>query len=113
MMPFLKVKMLTETGNSSMFLIPSVALAPSIVTGIIANFILEETYSLECDIAYSSICDLYLENGVCCITISSHDEWYTFAPKVASMMAASWGIVKLVTTFLISYSGEVRGTIDQ
>merc|ERR1740123_1190390 len=95
-----------DTGDSYMFLFPLIATAPALVGGYIANFILAPSYTLECDIAYNVISEI-CEDGVCCLTVSSHEDLITFAPKLASSILAGWGIVKYLTMFLIAYSGEV------
>lgn len=95
-----------ECGNSFMFLVPLVSTAPALVGGYIANFILAPSYTLECDIAYNVISEI-CEDGVCCLTVSSHEDLITFAPKLASSILAGWGIVKYLALFLIKSSGEV------
>lgn len=95
-----------DTGDSFMFLVPLVSTAPALVGGYIANFILAPSYTLECDIAYNVISEI-CEDGVCCLTVSSHEDLITFAPKLASSILAGWGIVKYLAMFLIKYSGEV------
>ena len=41
------------------------------------------------------------------MTVSSHEDLLGFLPNLAASILAGWGIVKLVATFLITYSGEV------
>ena len=99
-----------DTGDSFNFTVPLVSLAPAIVGGYIANFILEKTYSLECDVDFNSFADICEGEGVekvCCITVSNHQNWFDFLPDLAASILAGWGIVKLIATFISSYDEEV------
>ena len=91
-----------QDGDTSLFTLPLLSLAPAIVGGYIANFILERTYSLDCDERYNPISTM-CEDGVCCITVSNHENWFDFLPKLGGSIVTAWGVVKFIGTFVIKY----------
>lgn len=60
---------------------------------------------LECNTNYNSFSHI-CEDGVCCITISNHEDWFGVLPKLASSILAGWGVVKAIGLFLIYYSNS-------
>lgn len=99
-------------GNSCVWTLPLVSCAPALVGGFIANFIFEERHILECDKSYNVFSNICEEN-VCCIVISSHDNWINFITKLASSIIAGWGIVKSVGFFITTYGDDGVETEDE
>jgi len=108
-----------KSGNEStdIFILPLLSLAPAIVGGYIANFILERKYILECDEQYNPISTM-CEDGVCCITVSSHESWFDFMPKLGGSVVTAWGAVKFIGIFIMTYGEfvdieeEAKDTMD-
>ena len=72
-------------------------LFPALLAGFIANYILNEQYTLKCSKDFvSGICDP--DAGICCKLVSSHqfDYFYEFMGRVASRIIASFGIVRII-----------------
>ena len=87
------------------FFVPLVSVAPAIMGGYFANFVLEETFTLECDERYNPISTM-CQDGVCCITLSNHDNWMHFIPELGGAVATAWGVafalVKYVASFVVN-----------
>ena len=98
--------------GTDFFSLPLLSLAPAIVGGYIANFILEEKYSLECDVRYNPISTM-CEDGVCCITVSSHEDWFDFMPKLGGSVVTAWGVVKFIGIFILTYGEFVDTEEDE
>jgi len=100
-----------KTGESFNFVVPLVALAPAIVGGFIANFVLEKTYSLECDAefnAMATICEGEGADRVCCVTVSNHENWIDFGSNLAASILLAWGYVKYMAWFILEFDDEVE-----
>ena len=90
-----------SAGNLAVVLVPLVSFAPAIVGGYIANFVFEETFTLECDDKYNQISTM-CQDGVCCITLSNHENWIHFIPELAGSALTAWGVVTLIGSFVIA-----------
>eukprot|EP01083_Nonionella_stella_P138934 422916_1 len=82
-------------------------LFPALLAGLIANYILQEKYTLKCSKDFSSeIC----EGPICCKLISSHEikYFYQFIGVLASRIIASFGIVRLIGWLFCKGHPELR-----
>ena len=77
----------TEHIETALFTLPLISLAPAIVGGYNADFILERKYILECDTQYNPISTI-CEDGECCIMVSNHESWFNFLPKLGGSVVA-------------------------
>ena len=97
----------SKVGSSGWWSLPLVSCAPAIVCGYLANYMLQERFELECNELYFGISDI-CEDDVCCIVISSHDDWINFITKLASSIIAGWGIVKSIGFFITKYDDDIE-----
>eukprot|EP01083_Nonionella_stella_P039117 106389_1 len=82
-------------------------LFPALLAGLVANYILQEKYTLKCSKDFSSeIC----EGPICCKLISSHEikYFYQFIGVLASRIIASFGIVRLIGWLFCKGHPELR-----
>ena len=90
--------------------VPLVSLAPAMVLGFLANFILEPKYVFECDESYGPIADpdsCFNDGAICCIAISSHSEPLAFMASLASTILAAWGVVKIIGYFICFHDDDI------
>lgn len=108
--PFgIKVK---TAGMANVYSFSLLALAAAIVGGFIANYMFEIKYYLQCDVKYNNASGFCTKgimiDGVCCVTLNSHDEWMDFLPELASSCLAAWGLIKVLGTLLVEHDPEVK-----
>lgn len=100
---------LENAGDSAMFTVPLISLAPAILIGYVYNFMTQNTSILECSPAFdTSIC----EGDVCCKLVSQCAQWTTFMPTLSGALFA-WGLVKILATFLIRHSDMMKSNDGQ
>jgi len=100
-----------DAGDSIVWSSPLVSVAPSLVSGFFANFILQPKYFLECNEAYGPISDpdsCFNDGAICCVAISSHTEPAGFFAGLASTVLAAWGVVKIIGHFICLHDDEVK-----
>eukprot|EP01084_Bolivina_argentea_P174715 302633_1 len=92
-------------GFGILYVFPSVAcLMPAAITGFIANFILEEKFTLKCaeEIKNDYLCPDD-KNG-CCEIVSSYDlvNSYMFIGGLASNILAIWAVIRIVGYLMVN-----------
>ena len=91
----------------SMYIPSLISVAPAIVGGYVAEFCLETTYTLKCDVIYNTISDI-CEDGVCCITRNNYEDWIYVVPQIASSVLTAWGIVKATGIFILAHEPRLE-----
>jgi len=92
--------------DTSLWVVPLVSMAVSIVGGFFANYALAERHLLKCDPSFTEgLC----HDGLCCLPISSHEitESSRFLGDLASNILAGWAVVSGIAYFIIKNDDEV------
>jgi len=93
--------------DTSLWVVPLVSMAVSIVGGFFANYALAERHLLKCDPSFTEgLC----HDGLCCLPISSHEitESSRFLGDLASNILAGWAVVSGMAYFIIKNDEEVE-----
>jgi len=97
----------SNDAHTSIWAIPLVSVAVSIVGGFVANYALEQRFLLNCGSSYSEgMC----YHDVCCQPVGSHQfvESGRFVGDFASNILAAWGVVKGLAYFIVTHDKSVR-----
>ena len=89
-------------------------LFPALIVGLIANYVLEERYILQCSDEILEEDAQFCKGSVCCTIVSSHTGYfYEFAGVLASRLIASFGIVRIIGWLFCKGHPELRDIVQR
>lgn len=96
--------------------VPLVSVAPAMVIGYFANFIMAPKFVLACHESYGPIADpdsCFNDGAICCTAISSQADPLIFMAHLSSSILAAWGVVKIIGHFICLHDDNIVVAEDE